>query len=198
MNMSFPTVSTSKDQWRTQFRDYRRSLSPGSYQARSTLIVHQLLTVSEVVQAQGVHVYWPLLDRGEIDTRLLIATLRGRGIEVVLPIVTSFDPDTPTMEHRRYNGPSALETNRWGIREPVGTERVPPHALDVVVVPALGADRQGHRLGHGSGYYDAFLHSVECPRIALVYHDCVVASLPQAPHDVPMTTIVTEQQVIDI
>lgn len=196
--MPSPTASTSKDQWRDQFRDYRRSLSPDSYRARSTLIGHRLLTVPQVIHAKVIHVYWPLPDRGEVDTRLIIAALRGRGAEVVLPVVTSFDPDTPTLEHRRYKGPSSLETNRWGIREPVDTEQVSPETLDAVIVPALGADHHGHRLGHGSGYYDAFLESVACPRIALVYDDCVVSSVPHAPHDVPMTTLVTEQQVIPI
>jgi len=144
-----------------------------------------------------VHVYWALQERGEVDTRLIIAALRQRGAEVVLPVVQSVDAAPPTLAHRRYEGPSALETNQWGIAEPIGTERVAPEAPGVILVPALGADRDGQRLGHGSGYYDAFLASVSCPRIALVYDDCVVPSLPTAPHDVPMTTLVTEQNVID-
>lgn len=151
-----------------------------------------------MANAQVIHTYWPLPKRREIDTRLLIAALRGQGAEVVLPVVTSFDPETPTLEHRRYEGPEALTTNRWGIHEPVGTVRVPPKALDVVLVPALGVDHRGNRLGQGSGYYDAFLQSMTCPRIALVYDACVVPSLPSAPHDVPMTTLVTEQDIIRI
>lgn len=190
-------AASSKDTWRTQFRSFRHSLSPDAYRARSSLIAHRILSLRAVTSAQVVHVYWALQERGEIDTQLIIADVRRRGAEVVLPVVQSFDPDTPTLEHRRYDGASALETNRWGIAEPVHTERVAPEALDVVLIPALGADRSGQRLGHGSGYYDAFLASVTCPRIALVYEDCVVPSLPTAPHDVPMTTLVTEQNVID-
>lgn len=190
--------SSSKDRWRSQFRNYRRSLSPNSYSARSSLIAHRALTVPDVAEAEVVHVYWPLREHGEVDTRILIAALRGRGAEVVLPVVTSFDPDTPTLEHRRYEGPSSLEPNQWGIREPVDTKRVTPSALDLVIVPALGADRTGHRLGHGFGYYDAFLQSVTCPRVALVYEACLVSTLPCASHDVPMTTLVTEQNVLDI
>jgi 5-formyltetrahydrofolate cyclo-ligase len=80
----------------------------------------------------------------------------------------------------------------------VNTERVALGELDLVIVPALGAAHDGHRLGHGAGYYDAFLQSISCPRVALVYEACVVPSLPSAPHDVPMTTLVTEQNVIEI
>jgi 5-formyltetrahydrofolate cyclo-ligase len=168
------------------------------YRVRSSLIAHRALTVRALAAASVVHVYWPLTDRGEVDTRLLIGALRSRGVTVVLPVVTSFAPEAPTLEHRRYTGQEALQTNRWGIREPVGTERVSPDALDLVVVPAAGADRRGHRLGHGSGYYDAFLSSISCPRVALVYDACVVPELPSAPHDVPMTTLVTEHEALDL
>jgi 5-formyltetrahydrofolate cyclo-ligase len=102
------------------------------------------------------------------------------------------------MEHRRYEGPSSTTKNRWGIREPENTERVSVDALDVVLVPALGVDRQGNRIGQGSGYYDAFLSQVDVPRVALVYDDCFVSQLPSDPHDVPVTTVVTERGITSI
>jgi len=187
---------STKNSWRAQFRAFRQSLAPCAYRARSSLIGHRVLGLPEVTAAKVIHVYWALQDRGEVDTRLIIAALRQKDVDVILPVVTSFDPASPTLEHRRYEGAARLETNRWGLREPVGTERVSPETLDAVLVPALGADRSGNRIGQGSGYYDAFLPSVTCPRIALVYEACLVPSLPAAPHDVPMTTLVTEQNVI--
>lgn len=197
--MPSSTASTSKEEWRAQFREYRRSLSPDSYAARSVLIGQRALSLPAVAQAQVIHVYWPMEEEGEIDTRPLIATLRARSAEIILPVVTSFDPDTPVMKHCRYDGPNALQTNRWGICEPVDTEGInDPERLDVVIVPALGAGRNGHRIGHGTGYYDAFLQSVDCPRVALVYEACLVPSVPSAPHDVPMTTIVTEHDMISL
>ncbi|WP_103027325.1 5-formyltetrahydrofolate cyclo-ligase [Salinibacter altiplanensis] len=185
---------STKDTWRRRFRTRRRALSPQSYRARSSLIGHRALTRPAVVQAQVVHVYWPLTAQREVDTRPLIALLRARDVQVVLPVVTSFEAESPTLEHRRYTGPASLTPNRWGIQEPTQTERVPPDAIDAVVVPALGVGRDGHRVGHGSGYYDAFLQSVSCPRVALTYEACLVASLPNDSHDVPVTAVVTEQQ----
>jgi len=186
----------TKESWRRQFRTYRRSLSARAYRARSSLMVHRALCTAALAPAQVVHVYWPITGQREVDTRPLIAQLRARDVKVVLPVVTSFEAKTPTLEHRRYDGPGSLTPNRWDIREPMNTERVPPTALDAVFVPALGVGRDGHRIGHGSGYYDAFLQSVACPRIALTYEACLVPSLPYASHDVPMTTIVTEQHVL--
>lgn len=196
--MPSSTVSTSKEELRAQFRAYRRSLSPSSYGALSTLICHRALSLPSVAQAEVVHVYWPMGDEGEVDTRPLIGALRARGADVVLPVVTSFDPESPTLKHCHYEGSDTLTTNRWGICEPANTEVVDPEALDVVIVPALGAGRNGHRLGHGTGYYDAFLQSVECPRVALVYASCLIPEVPVAPHDVPMTTIVTERDIFHV
>ncbi|MFB6230119.1 MAG: 5-formyltetrahydrofolate cyclo-ligase [Salinibacter sp.] len=196
--MTSPVASTSKEEWRAQFRTYRRSLNSAAYAARSGLIVHRTLGLPVVADAQVVHCYWPLSDRGEVDTRPLIAGLRSRDTEVVLPVITSFDPAQPTLEHRRYAGPGALETNRWGVCEPTHTDTIAPDALDLVLVPALGADHNGTRIGQGAGYYDAFLESVACPCIALVYEACITASLPSTAHDVPMTMIVSEDDIYPV
>lgn len=190
------TASPSKDEWRAQFRAYRRGLSPRAYAARSALICSRVLALPVLADARCVHVYWPQTDSGEVDTRLLIGALRGQDAQVVLPVVTSYDPATPAMEHRRYEGPAAMTTNRWGIREPTGTDRVAPDTLDAVIVPALGAARTGHRIGHGSGYYDAFLQTVDVPRVILVYEHCLRVRLPTDEHDVPGTHVVTERRVI--
>lgn len=196
--MSSPSAPTSKGERRTQFRAYRRGLTPGAYAARSTLICSRTLGLPSVADASVVHTYWPQPQQGEVDTRPLIGALRGRGAEIVLPVVTSYDPDTPAMEHCRYDGPGDMTTNRWGIREPAHTERVSPDTLDVVIVPALGAGRNGHRIGHGSGYYDAFLRGMTVPRIVLVYEQCLLPTVPADPHDVPCTAIVTERGVTHV
>lgn len=189
-------ASPTKEERRAQFRAYRRTLSLSSYRARSTLIAHRALALPVVATASVVHVYWPQTGTREVDTRSLISALRARDATVALPVVTSYPPDAPAMEHRRYEGPQALLPNRWGIPEPVETSPVSPEALDVVLVPALGADRTGHRIGHGSGYYDAFLSGLDVPTIGLVYEACCVASVPAAAHDVPLTTIVTERRTV--
>lgn len=196
--MPSSTASRSKDDWRAQFRAYRQGLSPMSYAARSALICSRVLGLRAVAEATVVHTYWPQTAEGEVDTRLLIGALRSQGAEVILPVVTNYDPGRPEMEHRRYAGPEALAPNRWGIPEPVDTERVPPDALDAVIVPALGAGRNGHRIGHGSGYYDAFLTEVEAPRIIVAYEHCFIPSVPADPHDVQGTHVVTERDVLGV
>lgn len=82
----------------------------------------------------------------------------------------------------------------FGIWEPEGPGEtsISGLACDAVVVPALGIDRAGVRLGQGAGYYDRALESVECPIVALVYDDEVHEELPSEPHDQPVDGVVTQ------
>ena len=56
-----------------------------------------------------------------------------------------------------YTSSTNLETNKWGINEPVDSEIVDPASIDLVIVPLLCFDKRGHRVGYGKGYYDQFL-----------------------------------------
>ena len=85
--------------------------------------------------------------------------------------------------------------NRWGISEPERGQSVSMDELDAVVVPALGAARDGHRVGYGLGYYDEFLALVAAPRICLVYEACIVDHVPFSEHDVPVDIVVSESKI---
>lgn len=189
------TSVTSKIALRQRFRDFRCSLTEDAYTEKSASIVQRVLRLPEVRSAEVVHTYWPLPERREVDTRPFIQALDEAGVQIALPVVTSYPPNAPEMAHRRYTGMDSLVNNRWGIPEPKGTPLVFPPDLDAVIVPALGADHAGHRLGQGAGYYDAFLSGVSAPRIVLTYADTLVHTLPAEPHDVPATIVVTESEV---
>ena len=190
--------SPSKDTLRARFSMTRVQMSDENASERSRRIAERVLDLHVVSSAARVHPYWPLLDRHEVHTRPVITSLYSRGVDVVLPVVTSFTSGSPEMEHRRYDGRSSLTINRWGIAEPDGTDLVPPSTCDVMLVPALGAGRNGHRIGNGAGYYDAFLASVDAPSVALVYDECFVDVVPYDDHDVPVSWIVTDQRTVSV
>lgn len=148
--------------------------------------------------AETVHVYWPIAHRREIDTRGLIARLRRADKKIVLPVVMEFGTHTtgkPRMEHRLWKPGTALRPNRWGVHEPEGDTAVPMGAIDLVIVPAFAADRDGQRIGHGYGYYDEFLEDVAALKVGLVYDACLFDLLPHESHDVPLDIVITEQEV---
>lgn len=190
------TSPPTKARLRDRFRRYRRTVSNAGWAQRSDAIHQRVRACPELRSAQTVHVYWPQTANREVDTRPLIDALVAHGTTVVLPVVAAYPPEAPALVHRRYAGRDALTPNRWGIPEPTGTPIVDPAALDVVLVPALGAGRNGHRIGHGAGYYDAFLAKIDAPAIALVYDATLVPAVPAEPHDQPVDAIATETTLV--
>jgi 5-formyltetrahydrofolate cyclo-ligase len=187
------SLSHTKDALRQQFRAARDALSERDYATRSASVCAQARTASELATASVVHAYWPHTGQREVDTRPLIRSLHAAGVTVALPVVTAFE--APEMTARRFDGADALVPNRWDILEPVNGAPVPTEAIDVVLVPALGVGRNGHRIGHGAGYYDAFLAAATAPTIALTYDATVVPAVPPAPHDVPVDAVATETEL---
>lgn len=190
-------IASEKAKWRERFLIARAKMPPEDRAAASAAIVDRLLALPEVRTAQTVHVFWPMLDRGEIDTRPLIADQLRRGKLVVLPVVKSRRGQPPLLEHREIVDEASLVRTPWGLLEPPASSPVvQPSELDVVIVPALGASRLGERIGHGAGFYDAFLAATAAPRVCVVYDACLADALPTAAYDEAMDGIVTESTLI--
>lgn len=198
MNSDRPDpVQAEKAKLREHFVRYRRSLTDDDYEKLSAAIVERAADLPELRGAKTIHMYWPIIAEREVDTRPLIAQLESKDAEIVLPVVLNFDrTEEPALGHVRYPGSELLRTNKWGIAEPEHGRAVDVETLDAVIVPALGAGRNGHRVGHGRGYYDAFLSSVHGVKICLVYDACVVDAVPCESHDVAMDLVVTEREVV--
>lgn len=184
---------------RLRFRRYRASLTKSQHEELSTIITEEVKLLEELREAHRVHVYWPLLDEAEIDTRPLVRWLELNGKDVVLPRIVSFSSRAgvvPRLSHVRFPGEAELQINRWGIAEPPAGEEVSPASIDLVIAPALGAGRNGHRIGHGFGYYDEFLASTPARKMAPVYDACLIDFVPAEPHDVALDVIVSERTVV--
>ena len=132
---------------------------------------------------------WPI--RGEYDARALVETLRARGARAALLVVEG--PGRP-LSFREWRPGVALAAGPLGIPYPANADTVAP---TVVLVPLIGWDGAGHRLGYGGGYFDRTLASLT-PRPAVIGVGYELGRLdtihPQA-WDVPMDWVVTERGV---
>lgn len=91
---------------------------------------------------------------------------------------------------------SVFSMGKFGILEPVPEKcRLTEKSdIDVVLVPAVGFDRLGHRLGYGAGFYDRWLTASSATKVGVAFFEQVLAgSFMSEPHDVPMDYIVTDK-----
>jgi 5-formyltetrahydrofolate cyclo-ligase len=191
-------VDQTKATLREQFRRIRASLEPEYISSSSRRIVERALCLDELAGVHTLHAYWPDIARYEVDARPLIRTLASRGVVVALPVITAADRPSKRMTQHRFRGEDDLEPGTYGLLQPRPTDSIDTGDLDAALVPALGVGRNGHRIGHGAGYYDRFLREVTCPRICLIYDACLVAYVTPEEHDIPVDIIVTEYETIRV
>jgi 5-formyltetrahydrofolate cyclo-ligase len=119
----------------------------------------------------------------EPDTRGLVFALWKRGTYVLVPLLR---PDGD-LDWASYEGPGSLGPGPRGLLEPMEPPRgvTAITSADLILVPALAADRDGHRLGRGGGSYDRALARVgpSVLTVALLYDGELVTRVPSAEHD---------------
>jgi 5-formyltetrahydrofolate cyclo-ligase len=150
--------------------------------------------VAELIapEAKIVAAYWPLT--GELDPRPALQRLAARGHRLALPRMQG--KALPLAFHA-WDWGQPLIQGGFGVMQPdPATATAIP---DVVLVPLLAFDRQGHRLGYGRGYYDRTLSALRAAgaarlAIGLAFALQEVKAVPSGPADQPLDAIVTERE----
>ena len=130
--------------------------------------------------------YWPI--QGEFDPLPYLRRVIAAGGQVALPVARR--PVGP-LEFRRWTPDAPMTAGLWDIPHPAEGAVVVPSAL---LIPLVGFDGAGHRLGNGGGYYDRTLAAMT-PRPLAIGVGFALGRLPSIapqPHDQPMDLIVTE------
>ncbi|AMD00143.1 5-formyltetrahydrofolate cyclo-ligase [Halomonas chromatireducens] len=205
-NLSNPFSSDlpdSRRQLRQALRRRRRSLSPREQHAAAQALCRRLRRLPEVVRARRVALYLP--NDGEIAPQPLLSWLASRSARAYLPVLKPLSHNTLWFVH--YHRGTPMVRNRFGIPEPETrhgahrARRLSTWALDLILLPLVGFDDQGERMGMGGGFYDRSLafprRRGPRPRLIGLAHDCQrVERLPVAPWDVPLDAIVTDKRVV--
>jgi 5-formyltetrahydrofolate cyclo-ligase len=153
---------------------------------------------------RGLRVAVYLAMPGEVDAAPAIEAALGAGCALYVPCVTS--RRRGAMEFVPLEPGTRLRPNCYGISEPVTTSRrrMKPLDLDLVLVPVVGFDRNGNRLGMGAGYYDRALRHLRDrerrwrrPRLVGLAFSCQeVERIRPSRWDVPLDVVVTEREII--
>lgn len=183
-----------KKRLRALLRARRRQLSPAAVVEKSHRIIARLRTLAPVVHASTLVLY--SADENEVQTEPIWQEAVAQGKAVYYPRMTA---DLADLEFIRRSAGERLIPGAFGIVVPPGGElltEVQPN--DVVLVPGVGFDVTGGRLGRGRGYYDRAFRGVLAPavRIALAYDFQVLPCVPCGPSDEKVHFLITETRLI--
>lgn len=190
---------------RRELRDRRRALGAGERARLSRRISREVLkAIGPAMRGRRIAGYAALDE--EVDISAALAALARRGALLYLPRIASYRRRQLAFAGAALAGDAfagdagELRTNRYGIAEPLpGAREVRAHRLETVLVPLVGFDASGARLGMGGGYYDrafAFRRQRTTPSrprlIGIAFACQQVDRLPAATHDVYLDAVITE------
>ena len=177
-----------KKQLRAEALARRDALDP-IWRVEASLQIAEEARIIEIEPGTIVSGFWPM--RSEVDVRPLMFALREKGARLCLPAIL----DRTTIVFRELVRGAPLVEMGFGTAGPGEDAEVLYPAL--MLVPLAAFDARGHRIGYGAGYYDraiARLHEGGAPpRLIGIAYDCQqVTDVPNEPHDVALTEILTE------
>ncbi len=164
----------------------RIAMPVAEHRAASLKIEIRLEALFATLPARHIGFYWPF--RREFDPLPLMRRLIAEGREAALPVVV--EKNRP-LEFRAWHAGSKMELGVYDIPHPAEGAAVAP---DTLLVPLVGFDRAGYRLGNGGGYYDRTLAALPKKPLCIGIGFALgrIDSIHLLPHDVPMDFIVTE------
>ena len=180
---------------RQELKSSRESVGAAQREAAAIAAEAKIVHLPEWQNAKVVCLYASF--QGELPTTRLLQNLLNSEKRCVLPKVNS-EGQPELYEIKSFQD---LELSSLEILEPkINCPRINPTQIDFFLVPGIGFDRRGNRLGHGAGFYDRLLAQASPTAYFLGYsYDFqVVDAIPHEAHDVVMHALATPSQIIYI
>lgn len=186
---------TGDKAWRKEQRQriiqQRKKLSDSEKESAASSVLQQIAEHPFFTQPRIIASY--MSASGELDTVRINRFLLSSGHTVALPVIS--ESVRGEMNFYSYDDEDSLLLNKYGIKEPEVTEKsyIPPHLLEAVLIPLVGFNTAGDRLGMGGGYYDRMLKKIssDAPAIGLAYDFQQLDLLHRRAWDMPLDEIIT-------
>ena len=167
----------------------------------STTIIDTFVSQPEYEKAETI--MWYLDARSEVRTRHAIGDALNGAKRIAVPYCTVDENGDNKLGLWYLESMDELVVGKWKILEPPKErwgepgKEIAPEELDLVMVPGVGFDRRGGRMGNGQGYYDRLLHQArsDAPLIAPAYECQLFEEILVGPHDIFMDKVITEKDV---
>lgn len=176
-------VAMKKEEVRRQVRARKALLSQSERMEASDAVFDMLEKTAAFLMSDNILMYHSLPD--ELDTHRFLDKWAARK-RFFLPRVNGLN-----LEILPYDK-SSLRLGAFHIEEPDGTETASVREIDLIIVPGVGYDPDGNRVGRGKGYYDRLLSESRATKIGVAYDFQVVDSIDCEPHDIGVDIVITD------
>ncbi len=190
-----PQTREHKKALRATLRERLQAIDAQELRRAGAAAADRLIATEAFRAAEGIMIFLPL--KYEVDARPIAVRAWQMGMTVTVPLVSHEQRHMIAVEINSLSEP--MDTDRYGVQTPAHGRPIPVNLIDLVVVPGLAFDRQGHRLGRGGGFYDRFLAQADFDGTAcgLVLDQQLVDHVPTNGHDVALDLLVTDQRLLE-
>jgi 5-formyltetrahydrofolate cyclo-ligase len=181
--------------WRSERRAeliaLRKAIPPEVRRAEDERITALLVSGFPNLERLTLGFYWPF--NGEVDPRVAVHRFRARGAHTALPVVV--EKNAP-LEFREWHPGVATVPGVFGLPVPQSAVLIP----DAVLMPPVGFDAHGYRLGYGGGYFDRTLAALSPQplKIGLAREMSRIDTIHPQPHDIPMDFVITQDGIYEV
>ena len=169
----------------------RKAIAPAVQRAEDERIAQLLLAGFPQLARLNLGFYWPF--NGEVDPRVAVHRLRTLGARTALPVVVA---KNAPLDFREWTPGVATVPGVFGLPVPQSESIIP----DALLMPPVGFDAAGYRLGYGGGYFDRTLASLSPQplKIGLARGVSRIDTIHPQPHDIPMDFVITADAIFQV
>jgi len=184
-------ITADKTFLRSHYKKKRLSLTKQEVGHLSRRVCNQLDKLN-IWKLKHYHIFISILKYNELDTSSIINKLNSEQKIIIVPKISNNE-----LVHIAINDETEFGLNEFGIKEPNDGNHFIIENLDIIFIPLLAFDIEGHRVGYGKGYYDRFLKLTNNStlKIGLSFFDPINKIQDIDDNDVKLDYCVTPKQV---
>jgi 5-formyltetrahydrofolate cyclo-ligase len=172
-----------KKKVRAAIRKEIQTINPENKKFFSQQLFNKIEQLPEFQSAHTILAFWSLPD--EVETHDFLEKWANHKC-ILLPVIVGEE-----LRIKQYEGRETLVKASYNISEPTGDFFTKYDEIDVIIVPGVGFDKQGNRLGRGKGYYDRLLPQLSGIKIGVCFPCQLVDCIVPDRWDVQMDRIIT-------
>ena len=156
--------------------------------------IFEIFKTLDIISKTFFHIYLSNKFSKEIETDNIIKFLLSLNKRIIVPKIANKE-----LAHYEIEYNSTYQINKYGIKEPIDLPLFDVKKIEIVLVPLLIFDKEGHRVGYGGGYYDKFLTNLKSNviKIGLSLFDPVNKIQDIKKHDIKLDKVITPETIYE-